>query len=125
MAIFKAVIWASFFCSLSSALQYVQVGQLFAATDDLKTGPPFAEVFDTTTRSVCNASQSYHDFTANHHREAGVNMGMFRIIQFKYDAHSNSKLNFFSPRHGLRLHLWQGDMLWRYVWICQPKTTHQ
>ena len=90
MQIFKAVIWASIFCTLSSALQYVQVGQLFAATDDLETGPPFAEVFDTTTRSVCNTSQSYHDFTANHHGEAGVNMGLCKKL-FIYNVQSKYK----------------------------------
>ena len=84
MAIFKAVIWASIFSSFGSALQYVQVGQMFGDKDDLGSGPPFAEVFDTTTRSVCNTSQSFHGFTANHHGEAGVNMGMLINVQMQF-----------------------------------------
>lgn len=66
------------FGSLSSALQFVQVGENFA--DDI-TELPIVELLDSTDNSVCTVSNSYHDFTSNKNGIAGVTIGMFFVAQ--------------------------------------------
>ena len=61
------------FGSLSSALQFVQVGERLATDTEL----PIVEILDTSDNSVCTVSNSYHDFTSNQNGIAGVTIGMF------------------------------------------------
>ena len=61
------------FGSLSSALQFVQVGERLATDTEL----PIVEILDTSDNSVCTVSNSYHDFTSNKDGIAGVTTGTF------------------------------------------------
>ena len=51
-------------------IQYVRVGHQH------DTQLPVTEIFDTDDNTVCQVPQSYFNFTANHHGDAGVTQGM-------------------------------------------------
>ena len=61
------------FGSISTALQFVQVGERPVIDGEL----PIVEILDSTDQSVCTVSNSYHDFTSNKDGIAGVTTGTF------------------------------------------------
>ena len=51
-------------------IQYVRVGHQHS--DQL----PITETIDSDDNTICQAPQSYYEFTANHHGDGGVTQGM-------------------------------------------------
>ena len=66
------------FGSMSTALQFVQVGERLRASSDL----PIVEILDTTDKSVCTVSNTFHDFTSNKYGIAGVTNGKFLMHRY-------------------------------------------
>ena len=75
------------FGSMSTALQFVQVGERLRASSDL----PIVEILDTTDKSVCTVSNTFHDFTANKEGIGGITTGMFlkHIKKNRFSSHRN------------------------------------
>ena len=67
------------FESFSTALQFVQVGERLAPDiEEL----PVVEILDSTDKSLCTISNSYHNFTSNKNGIAGVTIGKFLLDKY-------------------------------------------
>ena len=53
-----------------TGIQFIRVGHQH------NTELPITEAFDPSDNSICEVTQSFFDFTANHHGDAGVTQGM-------------------------------------------------
>ena len=62
------ILLTAFIVLQTSGLQFVQVGH---STTNNNEWPPVTEILDTESNVVCNAQQSYFQFTANEDNQAG------------------------------------------------------
>ena len=52
--------------TLTKGIQYVRIG------DGFQNNIPITETLDTEDNTICQAPQSFYDFTANHHGDADL-----------------------------------------------------